>query len=204
MILHGKDGQFYIDWCGKQFLYRLNHATLKNELLARAIGISPKDHPKIIDATAGLGRDSMILAALGYEVTMLEKSPVLYHMLQDAFHHASTNETLVPLIQKLRLIQTDASLWLKQIDPADRPDVIYMDPMFPERKKSAFVRKEMVFLQNLLGKDDNVLDLLQSALACAKKRVVIKRPRLAQEISINKGPHFSITGKSSRFDIYLV
>jgi 16S rRNA (guanine1516-N2)-methyltransferase len=188
-----------IDFLSDKLLYRITQASLRKELLARAIGVHPRENPTIVDATAGLGRDSFILAALGYNVTLLERSPTLHNLLSDALLRAKTHPDIAPIIDRMHLIQADAIEWLPTQPPFN---VIYLDPMFPERKKSASVKKEMIFLQNLIGKDTDSLPLFELAITCATHRVVVKRPRLAANISQNK-PNFSLIGKSSRFDIYL-
>lgn len=191
--------QIRIDFLSGKILYRIQHASLKKELLARAIGISPKERPRIIDATAGLGRDSLILAALGYEIILLERSPIIYAELKDALQRASHDKAIEPIIARMHLIHADAISWLPTQPKAD---VIYLDPMFPLRQKSASVKKEMVIMQELLGTDKDTEKLLDVALSCATRRVVVKRPRLAERIA-GKVPHFNLMGKSSRFDIYL-
>jgi len=194
-----------IDFLSPTLRYRFQHASLKKELLARAMGKHPRDNPVIIDATAGLGRDSMLLAVLGFKVTMIERSPVLYDLLKDALARAADDKTLSEACARLELILADSVDWLRS--PAcieqKKPDIIYLDPMFPERKKSASVKKEMVSLQELLGKDDNVQDLFSAAMACGANRVVVKRPRLSPNIVCAPGPAFTLSGKSSRFDVYL-
>lgn len=186
---------FYIDFLSGKMRYRSEQAGLRNELIARAIGQKPADQPSIIDATAGLGRDSYILASLGFEVTLVERSPILFTLLENALHRAKDEAA----VQRMHLIQADAIAWLPTAPPAD---VIYLDPMFPTRQKSAAVKKEMLILQDLLGKDPDAADLFQVALACAKKRVVVKRPKLADNIA-DRVPNYTLQGKSSRFDIYL-
>lgn len=197
-----KTKPFYIDFFAGKLAYRTKQIGVKKESLARAIGFKPKEDPYIVDATAGLGRDSFILAACGFRVTMLERSPILWLLMEDALKRAQAHTSLSPIIEKMTYLQTDALTWLKDnITP--RPQVIYLDPMFPERKKSAAVKKEMVLLQQLVGDDPDAEQLLRLALSCASARVVVKRPRLAAAIG-GIEPSFAITGKSSRFDIYLV
>lgn len=198
-----KFNPFFIDFNSAKLRYRSDQAGLRNELLARAIGQKPKDHPTIVDATAGLGRDSFILASLGFKVTMLERSPILFLLLEDALKRAHAHPKTAEITKNLNLVFTDTTIWLQNLSPANFPDVIYLDPMFPERKKSASVKKEMVILQDLLGTCQDSALLFESALACAKKRVVVKRPRSAPHISAEREPNFSFLGKSSRFDVYL-
>lgn len=194
---------FYIDFLGGKLRYRGEQAGLKREMLARALGKKPKDEPRIVDATAGLGRDSFILACLGFNVILLERSAILHALLQDAMLHAQADPEIAPVIARMTLVHADAVTWLPQLPETERPDIIYLDPMFPERQKSASVKKEMVILQQLLGAQTDGDDLLNIALTCSKQRVVVKRPRLAPALT-NRPRAFSLTGKSSRFDIYLV
>ena len=191
---------FYIDFLAGKMRYRAKEASRGNELIAHAIGMKQDSSSLIVDATAGLGRDSFILATLGFRLVMLEKSPILYHLLQNALQRARLQNDIKPIIGRLDLRHADALTWIKQTDL--QPDVIYLDPMFPPRKKAASVKKEMVILHNLLGTDDNSEELLLAALACAIKRVVVKRSKLSGHLA-KQHPSFSLMGKSSRFDIYL-
>lgn len=191
-----------IDFTNPQLRYRQQHASLRNEALARALGCKPQDQPRIIDATAGLGRDSFILASLGFTVIMLERSPQLYSLLEDALQRARQVPDLAPIIQRMQLIQADAITWLAALSPADYPDIIYLDPMFPERTKSAKVKKEMIFLQDACGNDEDADKLLQVAAFCAKKRIIVKRPRMAPTLA-GRQPDFQREGRSCRFDVYL-
>jgi 16S rRNA (guanine1516-N2)-methyltransferase len=189
-----------IDFLSKRLRHRLEQATLRNELLARAIGMKPKDRPSIVDATAGLGTDSFVLATLGFHLTLLERSPELYRLLKEALERAAT--AFPETIAHLQLIQVDAVVWLNQLNPDQHPDVIYLDPMFPIRKKAASVRKNMAIMQELLGTGEDHAELFNTALHCAKYRVVIKRPRSGSKI-IEHDPNFSLNGRTCRFDVYL-
>ena len=182
--------------------YRRQHASLRRETLARAMGLKNKATTTIVDATAGLGRDSFILACLGFEITLLERSAIVHALLADGIERASQDEQTAIIAKRLNLIHTDAILWLQQLQPQDRPNIIYLDPMFPERNKSALVKKEMRMFHEIIGEDLDADALLTSAMACATQRVVVKRPRLAPHLAGLK-PSYSMEGSSSRFDIYL-
>ena len=197
-----KINPFYIDFLSGKIRYRSQRAGLRNELLARAIGSHPRDNPIIVDATAGLGQDSFILATLGFHVIMLERSPILYILLEDAINRAKMDLAIGPIVKRLQFIQTDAVTWLKAQSAHQKPDIIYLDPMFPEKQKSASAKKEMVILQDLLGKDTDSDILFQVALSCATGRVVVKRPRLAKNMAAC-APDFSQIGTSNRFDVYI-
>jgi 16S rRNA (guanine1516-N2)-methyltransferase len=190
-----------IDFLSGQLTYRSQHASLKKESLARALGLKHKNPCQIIDATAGLGRDSFILASLGFEVTLLERSPIIHELLQDALARARQNTKASPIIARMQLIQANALDALPAL--AKRPELIYLDPMFPDKTKSAMVKKEMQMFQDVVGDDADGTALLKTALACATLRVVVKRPRLASWLGDLK-PSFSHTGSSSRFDVYLL
>ena len=192
-----KPTPFHIDFFSGKMHFRSQRAGRRNELLARAMGISPNENPFIVDATAGLGRDSFILATVGYRVLMLERSPILYLLLQDALERGKNN----PVIDRMSLLHVDAIQWLTSSAGSQKPDIVYLDPMFPIREKSASVKKEMIILQNLLGTDEDCDSLFLAASACATHRVVVKRHRLAPNIA-GREPSFSYVGKSSRFDIY--
>lgn len=188
-----------IDFARGHLHYRSQKANMRNELLARAIGIKPYQNPLIIDATAGLGRDSFILASLGYSVTLLERAPIVHLLLADALHNAKLLSKLAPIMARMTLFKADALAWLND----KHADIIYLDPMFPKRGKSASVKKASGILQDLLPSDGKDNDLFAAAFACATKRVVIKRPRLSANLA-NQKPSFSLKGNSCRFDVYLV
>jgi len=189
----------FVDFLSIEMNRRRKQASLKREALARALGLKGQSSAKIVDATAGLGRDSFILACLGFEVILLERSPIVFALLKDGLNRASQNEQLAPIIARMHLIQTDALSWLK----TTQPDLVYLDPMFPEKRKSALVKKNMQFFQEIIGNDVDAETLLQTALTCANNRVVVKRPRLAAPLA-GQEPAFCLEGSSSRFDVYLI
>lgn len=197
-----KEKPYLLNLIDVQRSHRYQHASLKKELLARAIGIKPQARPIILDATAGFGRDSFLLAALGYDIIALEKSPPVFLLLQDALERAKTDLHYAQIVNRLQLFYCDALSWLN-CPTRLLPDVIYLDPMFPERRKKAAVKKDLVILQHLVeGEVSEPSLLLDLALSCAKKRVVVKRPRLAPTLS-SRAPDFKMSGNCVRFDIYL-
>jgi 16S rRNA (guanine1516-N2)-methyltransferase len=190
----------FIDFLSGTMRYRRQNASLRKEMLLRALGLKNKSPKKIVDATAGLARDSFILASLGFEVTLLERSPLIFALIEDAIHRALSQSDVAPIVKRLHLIQTDAINWLQN---NASPDIIYLDPMFPERKKTALSKLDMRIFHDIVGEDTDAAPLLKIALTCASERVVVKRPRLAPPLA-NLLPTFSMEGKSNRFDIYLI
>lgn len=203
VLKKGDKHLFSIDFLSAAFRHRCQQSGLRKEYIARAMGVSPNAHPWIVDATAGLGRDSFMLAKLGFQVTMLERSAVIHCLLEDALTRAKADPANAVYAERLHLIHTDAVYWLRQLPNGERPRVIYLDPMFPKRQKAAAVKKDMSILQALVGVEESFEQLFELSLACATHRVVIKRPRLAAYVMERK-PHFHLMGKSSRFDIYIV
>jgi 16S rRNA (guanine1516-N2)-methyltransferase len=182
--------------------YRLKHGGGRGQAVARAMGMKKgRTPPTVVDATAGLGRDSFLLAWLGCKVVALERDARIFALLQDGLRRALLDpECHEGLGDQLTFIHADAISWLRHAD-AFLPDVVYLDPMHPERRKSAQVRKEMRMFRALVGSDTDSKELLQEALRIAQDRVVVKRPRIGEEL-LAKPSHVQ-QGKSTRFDIYL-
>jgi 16S rRNA (guanine1516-N2)-methyltransferase len=182
--------------------HRRKYGGGRKQPLARAIGIKPGHCPSVVDATAGLARDAFVLACLGCRVHMLERSPVIAALVEDGLRRARQEpETAAILSGKLQLSTGDARQLLTAIDAADR-EVIYLDPMYPPRSKSALVKKEMRILRALVGDDSDTTQLLEIALQQARKRVVVKRPRLAEPLQ-GPPPSTTVQSKNTRYDIYL-
>lgn len=193
-----KDKQFKplcIDFTSGKVNYRRFFPS--KELLVKAIG-KKKENFTVIDATAGLGRDSFVLASMGYTVTLLERNPILAALLQDGLQRAKNQPKLCNIIDRLHFMQGNAVELLSKLTAT----VVYLDPMYPHRDKSALVKKEMRMLRDIVGNDNDAANLLLIALQCASERVVVKRPKHAENLNAQL-PNFSLAGRSSRFDIYL-
>jgi 16S rRNA (guanine1516-N2)-methyltransferase len=180
----------------------------KGQMIAKAVGLKAGVYPFVLDATAGLGKDAFVLATLGCRVRMLERSPVVHALLQDGLMRARRFATdndpgLAQLLANMALIASDSQDYLVTVAEDDRPDVIYLDPMFPDRSKTADVKKEMRAFHLLVGKDEDADALLDKALAAARYRVVDKRPRKSPFIA-ERAPSYQLEGKSSRYDIYTI
>ena len=170
------------------------------QMIAKAVGVQPGVRPQVLDATAGLGRDAFVLASLGCHMTLIERQPLIAALLEDGLARARQSAEVAPIAAQMRLLQGNAIelLGAWQDEP---PQVIYLDPMFPHRDKSALVKKEMRLFRPLVGDDLDAPALLAAALALASHRVVVKRPRKAPCIEGGK-PSYVLEGKSSRYDIY--
>lgn len=193
----------YIDFLAGKNRHRRLYGGGKGQQLAKAIGLHKIKHPHVIDATAGLAKDAFVLATLGCTVTLIERSIPIYLLLNDALNRVRQSDDMQvkPIISRMNLIHQNSQHYLQQLTPIEYPSVIYLDPMFPNREKSAKVKKDMVFFQGLVGKDDDAKQLLHTAQSKANKRIVVKRSYRADYL-LDK-PNFQIKGKSTRYDIYL-
>lgn len=172
-----------------------------NELLGKAVGVNRRPG-LVIDATAGLGRDAFVLADLGCHVALCERDPVVFEMLRAGLEAArvSGDEWLVSVVKRMSLHGEDARRLAA--DVLARADVIYLDPMFSQRSKSAAVKKEMALFQQLLEPfEDDAGELLSWALAQDVARVVVKRPSRAEPLA-GIPPSHQLSGKAVRFDVY--
>lgn len=191
-----RSNPIYIDFLAGKNAWRQRAGG--QELLLKAAGCKGISNPYVIDATAGLGRDAFVLANFGCKVLMIERSPIMAVLLQDGLARLQADSG----INNLQLLHSDATRYLADLAEADKPDIVYLDPMYPHRTKSALVKKEMRILRALVGHDEDASSLCQLALKTAKRRVVIKRPRIAETL-LDK-PDICFKGNNSRFDVYLL
>lgn len=183
------DGRkFKIDFLGDNLSYNKVKSSINKEPLAKALGSGNKGY-KLLDLSAGLGVDSVFLLQLGFKVTAVERNPLVFMALKIASAH----------LPEIEFIYSDSLKFLETIKP-EQFDVGYFDPMFPEKKKSALPKQEMVFFKNLVGHDEDAVNIVNVATEKKLfKRFVVKRPLSAESF---KKPAGSIEGKIIRYDIY--
>lgn len=181
-----------------QMLKRLNTANLQHEMLIKASKIKDLgDNPVAIDATAGLGEDSILLAAAGFRVKMFERDAIIAELLLDAMERARAVPELAPVIARMELVQGDSIEAMEHCD--FRPDIIYLDPMFPARTKSGLIKKKFQLLQQLESPCEEGERLVKAAQAAKPGKIIIKRP-LKGEFLAGIKPNHSISGKAIRYD----
>ena len=191
-------GPVTVDWNSGKNVHRRSQGG--SELVVKAVGATRSTRPlSVVDATAGLGEDALVLACHGCRVTLLERSSIMAELLLDGMERAAGNTELAPILARTELVGGDAADWLDRNPRV--ADVVYLDPMYPQRRQSTEVRKEMRVCRELVGDDDDADELLVRALEAAAHRVVVKRPRKAAPLS-GRSPATSVVGRSSRFDIY--
>ncbi|WP_067862099.1 class I SAM-dependent methyltransferase [Neptuniibacter marinus] len=195
-------GATYADFVSGAVAHRRQFGGGKGQMIAKAVGIKAGVKPQILDATAGLGKDAFVLATLGCDMTLLERSPIIHLLLEDGLLRAANSLEVSDIIQRMRLHHANSIEWMQaQADQGVRYQVVYLDPMFPHSDKSALVKKEMRSFRPVVGDDLDADQLLEAALAIAENRVVVKRPRKAPFLADRK-PSLQFEGKSSRYDIY--
>ena len=180
----------------------------------------PSDAPIAIDATAGLGQDSFLLAAAGFTVYMFEQDPIIAALLEDALDRAKSDPVLANIVERMHLFAEDSISALQRLGTSlsrdeqmpqtsdsqpyltVKPDVIYLDPMFPERTKSAAVKKKFQLLHHLKHPCENEEELLSAAMNIQPRKIVVKRMAKGPFLA-GKKPSYSIKGKSIRYDCYV-
>lgn len=194
-------GAISADWQSADLRRRIRGG--RKQLLARAVGLGKQPALQVLDGTGGLGRDGYTLAALGASVTLVERAPALVALLRDAQRRACADPDARDVVIRLSVVEAVTHDLLDRAARHGRLwDVVYLDPMYPEDGKTALPAKEMQILRDLTGGDADADGLLDPALACARQRVVVKRPARAPWIAGRK-PGLQYTGTQARFDVYL-
>jgi 16S rRNA (guanine1516-N2)-methyltransferase len=189
-----------IDFVEGSVAHRLRFGGGRGQPLAKAMGLTDGRTPTMVDATAGLGRDAFLLASLGAQVTLIERSEKMHALLADGLARAAAEGgELAEIIGRMTLRLGDAKDLLPQLEA----DAVLVDPMHPERKKSALVKLELRQVRDIVGEDDNALELMQVALEHARKRVVLKWPVKADSIPGLKPFSHQILGKTTRYDVFM-
>ncbi|MBE8167918.1 MAG: class I SAM-dependent methyltransferase [Shewanella sp.] len=190
-----------VDFVGGAVAHRRKFGGGKGQSIAKAVGLKKGKTPTVIDATAGLGRDAFVLASLGCKVTLIERNSVVAALLEDGLRRGYLDAEIGDWMQqRMTLNHGSSQTTLNKL--SINADVVYLDPMYPHREKSALIKKEMRLFQSLVGSDSDADELLQPALDLATKRVVVKRPDYAEPLN-NQPPSAVISTKKNRFDIYV-
>lgn len=189
------------DFVGGTVGHRLKFGGGRRQALPSAIGMKGGVYPTVVDATAGLGRDSFLLASLGAIVTLIERSDMMHQKLADGIARAiAAGGKVAEVMSRMTLLHGDSIELLSQFCP----DVVLIDPMHTSRKNSALVKKEMRQIREIVGADNDSHELMVAALKSAKKRVVLKWPRKAEPMKGIKPPSHQLIGKSTRYDVWMI
>lgn len=182
----------------ENMLHRVTNGRLQHEMLAKAVK-TDQENLKAIDATAGMGEDSLLLAACGYQVTLYEQNPVIAILLKDALRRAKKNTVLKDIVSRMQLVEGDSIEHLnKRLDPVD---VIYLDPMFPGRQKSGLINKKLQLIQKLEPPCSEETALFDAAMVAQPSKIIVKRPLKSPYLD-ERVPSYSLKGKAIRYDCY--
>ena len=182
----------------ENMLHRVTNGRLQHEMLAKAVK-TDQENLKAIDATAGMGEDSLLLAACGYQVTLYEQNPVIAILLKDALRRAKKNTVLKDIVSRMQLVEGDSIEHLnKRLDPVD---VIYLDPMIPGRQKSGLINKKLQLIQKLEPPCSKETALFDAAMAAQPSKIIVKRPLKSPYLD-ERVPSYSLKGKAIRYDCY--
>lgn len=188
---------YFVDFENSQLQRRSIKQNIKQEALIQAIGLNAGLPLHILDATAGFGTDAFLLAQAGCDVIAIEESPIVFSLVEDGWRrYCAANQPL-----SLQFLNQNTLDWMR-LGHATGIDVVYIDPMFPVRKKTVQPNRQMQMLQDIVCAPRDTETLFKLARQIAQKRVVVKRPRLAESLAKTE-PTFSRIGKSTRFDVYL-
>ena len=201
LILESANGQqVSIDFTAGKYAHRLRFGGGRQQTLSKACGLHKKNNLSILDATAGLGQDAFVLASLNSngKIVLCEQHPAVFALLDYAIKQGTNHIQTQSICKRMSAMNQDATLLMQK----KTFDVIYLDPMYPERKKKAKVKKGMQLLQQLIAHPQKAPELLDAAIHACQQRVVVKRP-LHAEFYANKKADFSHKSKNTRFDIYL-
>jgi len=190
-----------VDFLAGRSYYRFLHDRRISQPLAKAVGVKKGVRPTVCDVTAGFGEDGFVLASLGCRVILVERSPVVWALLENGLQRAAAHPLIGPLVaDRISLHLAEATGFLETTDQSF--DTIYLDPMYPATKKSALNKQKMRMLRAIVGDDIDSSALIAAAKKAGPSRIAVKRPLRASPLTPEQ-PAFSITGKSSRFDVYL-
>ncbi len=194
------DPELRVDFVKGAVAHRLKYGGGRGQDLAKAMGLRGGKTPLIVDATAGLGRDSFLLASLGAQVFMIERSAKMHELLDQGMQRAAHEGGIFrEIIARMTLLKGDA----KDLIPELAGEAILIDPMHPPRKNSALVKRDLRQVREIVGTDEDAADLMRVALLHARNRVVLKWPAKADPIAGIKACSHQIIGKSTRYDVFM-
>ncbi|MBQ8707184.1 MAG: class I SAM-dependent methyltransferase [Succinivibrionaceae bacterium] len=197
--LSGDKSALAVDFVGGALGYRRLHGGGNGQAVAKAVGCRGSAKPLVIDATAGMGRDAFVLASLGCSVVMFERNPVVRALLEDGLRRAYADPEIGPMLRDRLILSEHSSIF--ELPPQKHCDAVYLDPMFPARRSSASVKKDMRIFHDVVGADPDSDALLDQALLIARNRVAVKRPKGAPFLNGRKTVN-CVQTKAHRFDLY--
>ncbi len=194
------DGEMQVRADFSHLANRIRSGSLQRELLVKAARVKGVPEPTAVDATAGFGEDSLLLAAAGFRMTLYERNPVIAALLEDAVLRARDVPGLSEAASRMEVVAGDSVAALPHLPL--RPDVVFLDPMFPAKRGDARAKKKLQLIQRLEQPCDDESALLEAALGAHPHKVVVKRPLKGPYLAGRK-PSYSLKGTTIRYDCYV-
>ena len=183
-----------------RMLSRVTKGRLHHEMLVK-LAKTKTEHPVAVDAAAGMGEDSFLLAAAGYEVYLFEQDAVIAALLRDALYRAGEDDRLRGIVGRMHLTEGNSIELMLQLGIT--PEIVYLDPMFPPRKKSGLIHKKLQLIQKLEQPCADERELFDAAAAMHPKKIIIKRPLNGAPLADRK-PSYTVKGKAIRYDVVVI
>ena len=183
-----------------RMLNRVTKGRLHHEMLVK-IARTKTEHPVAVDAAAGMGEDSFLLAATGYEVYLFEQDAVIAALLRDALYRAGEDDRLREIVGRMHLSEGNSIELMPRLGIT--PEIVYLDPMFPPRKKSGLIHKKLQLIQKLEQPCADERELFAAAAAMHPKKIIIKRPLNGAPLA-NRKPSYTVKGKAIRYDVVVI
>ena len=181
-------------------LNRVTKGRLHHEMLVK-LAKTKTEHPVAVDAAAGMGEDSFLLAAAGYEVYLFEQDAVIAALLRDALYRAGEDDRLREIVGRMHLSEGNSIELMPRLGIT--PEIVYLDPMFPPRKKSGLIHKKLQLIQKLEQPCADERELFDAAAAMHPKKIIIKRPLNGAPLADRK-PSYTVKGKAIRYDVVVI
>jgi len=179
---------------------RIKPNKLNGELLVKAAQIRKFEFtPVIIDATAGFCEDSFLLAAAGAKIIAFEKDTVIAALLEDGLKRAKQIQEISDIADRIEIHVEDSIAAMESMD--EKIDIVYLDPMFPQRDKSGLIKKKFQLLQKLESPCKEQEALINAAFKTKASKIIVKRPLKGENLAGVK-PSYSLKGRAIRYDCY--
>ena len=166
---------------------------LKRQPLARALGL-PKTK-RVLDATCGTGKDSLLMLAFGAYVQAFERNAFIASLLMKAVEEGK-KDTVLEAVLRQRFVFKEGDCRYLPLMPFD---VIYYDPMFASKKKS-LSGKNMQIFQKIVGEDEDREKFFKWGMM-KTRRFILKRPLKSPYLF--GYPQIIYKGSKTRYDVYL-
>lgn len=204
--LFNNSGPIYCDFAGGTAEYRRTQGKYSRKApIARAVSVAGKtfEETHVVDATGGLGVDAFTLAFLGFKVTVIERDPIIYTLLQDGYQRGVQCKETKEVLERMTLVHSDSFDYFNNIlarAPSENDvDVVFLDPMYPLKDKVALPKKSMMIARRFLPKTSSLEEFIEISRKVSKHKVVLKRPYYEKS---QNSETTTFSGRSTNFEVH--